>query len=275
MNNGRKDRAGFGSVGRVPSADRTVLPDGSRRVAAAVVVLAATIFAVLAVRYAGESTAGGVDGHLDRAVDALPATGHGLARAVTVFGSPPVVTVAAGALALLCLLARKPRAALLAVAGPGLTGLVTTFGKPVVDRTIGREESLAFPSGHTGGATSLALVCAAAAGRRARAPRARTPSCSPPRAPWWRAARSARGWSSPARTTRPTSSAASARRSPACSGWRCCSTPSRCADGPRQPDGHALAGATASSGVRYGMCACTRSCTNRSFPSTFGASTNG
>jgi membrane-associated phospholipid phosphatase len=29
-----------------------------------------------------------------------------------------------------------------------------------VDRTIGREESLAFPSGHTGGATSLALVCA-------------------------------------------------------------------------------------------------------------------
>ena len=144
----------------MPSADRTVLPDGSRRVAAAVVVLAVTIFAVLAVRYAGESTAGGVDGHLDRAVDALPATGHGLARAVTVFGSPPVVTVAAGALALLCLLARKPRGALLAVAGPGLTGLVTTFGKPVVDRTIGREESLAFPSGHTGGATSLALVCA-------------------------------------------------------------------------------------------------------------------
>lgn len=144
----------------MPSADRTLLPDASRRVAAAVVVLAATIFAVLAVRYAGESTAGGVDGHLDRAVDALPATGHGLARAVTVFGSPPVVTVAAGALALLCLLARKPRAALLAVAGPGLTGLVTTFGKPVVDRTIGREESLAFPSGHTGGATSLALVCA-------------------------------------------------------------------------------------------------------------------
>ena len=133
----------------MPSADRTVLPDGSRRVAAAVVVLAATIFAVLAVRYAGESSAGGVDGHLDRAVDALPATGHGLARAVTVFGSPPVVTVAAGALALLCLLARKPRWALLAVAGPGLTGLVTTFGKPVVDRTIGREESLAFPSGHT------------------------------------------------------------------------------------------------------------------------------
>jgi membrane-associated phospholipid phosphatase len=144
----------------VPSADRTALPDGSRRVAAAVVVLAVTIFAVLAVRYAGERTAGGVDGHLDRAVDALPATGHGLARAVTVFGSPPVVTVAAGALALLCLLARRPRAALLAVAGPGLTGLVTTFGKPVVDRTIGREESLAFPSGHTGGATSLALVCA-------------------------------------------------------------------------------------------------------------------
>jgi undecaprenyl-diphosphatase len=48
----------------------------------------------------------------------------------------------------------------LAVGGPGLTGLITTFGKPVVDRTIGRDDTFAFPSGHTGGATSLMLVCA-------------------------------------------------------------------------------------------------------------------
>jgi undecaprenyl-diphosphatase len=49
---------------------------------------------------------------------------------------------------------------LLALAGPGLTGLITTFGKPVIDRTIGHHGGLAFPSGHTGGATSLALVVA-------------------------------------------------------------------------------------------------------------------
>jgi undecaprenyl-diphosphatase len=129
-------------------------------VAAAVAVLAATVLAGLGAWYAGDRTAGRVDGHLDRAVDALPTSGHGVARAVIVLGSPPVVAVAAGVLALVCLLARRPRPAVLAVAGPGLTGLVTTFGKPVVDRTIGRDDTLAFPSGHTGGATSLALVCA-------------------------------------------------------------------------------------------------------------------
>jgi membrane-associated phospholipid phosphatase len=56
--------------------------------------------------------------------------------------------------------------------GPGLAGLITTFGKPVVDRTIGHHDTLAFPSGHTGGATSLSLVCAllvaSALGLRAR-----------------------------------------------------------------------------------------------------------
>jgi membrane-associated phospholipid phosphatase len=123
-----------------------------------VVVLAASVVAVLGARYSCDSSAGRVDGRLDQAVDALPGGGHGLARAVTAAGSPPVVVVAAVAVALACLLARRPRAALLAVAGPGLTGLVTTFGKPVVDRTIGQDGGLAFPSGHTGGATSLALV---------------------------------------------------------------------------------------------------------------------
>ena len=71
-----------------------------------------------------------------------------------------------------CLVTGAPRAAVLAVGGPGLAGLITTFGKPVVDRTIGHDDALAFPSGHTGGATSLSLVCAlllaAALGLRAR-----------------------------------------------------------------------------------------------------------
>jgi hypothetical protein len=40
-------------------------------------VLATTALAVLALHYAGDSTAGRVDGHLDRAVDALP--GHHVA----------------------------------------------------------------------------------------------------------------------------------------------------------------------------------------------------
>src|SRR5918993_14360 len=158
---------------------------------------------------------------------------------------PP--TVAAGALALLCLVARKPRAALLAVAGPGLTGLVTTFGKPVVDRTIGREESLAFPSGHTGGATSLALVCALllAAALELRAGETLLLAAA--------SAVVAGGAVGTGMVV------AGAHYPTDVVGGFCT----------------ALAGATASSGVWYGMCACTRSCTNRSFPSTFGASTNG
>ena len=150
----------LGTVGLVPFADRTLLPQGARRVAAAVAVLAATVVAVLAVQYAGDHSAGRVDGRLERAVAALPAAGDRFVRAATVLGSPLVVTVAAGVLALVCLLARRPGAAVLAVGGPGLTGLITTFGKPVVDRTIGHHDALAFPSGHTGGATSLSLVCA-------------------------------------------------------------------------------------------------------------------
>jgi undecaprenyl-diphosphatase len=156
----------------VALADRTLLPDGARWAASAVAVVAATVVAVLAVRYAGDHTAGRVDGHLDRAVDALPVAGDGLVRAVTVFGSQTFVTVSAVLLALVCLMTAAPRAAVLAVGGPGLTGLITTFGKHVVDRTIGHDDSLAFPSGHTGGATSLTLVCAlllaAALGLQAR-----------------------------------------------------------------------------------------------------------
>ena len=144
----------------MPLADRTLLPDGARWAASAVAVLAATVVAVLAMRYAGDHTAGRVDGHLDRAVDALPAAGGGFVQVVTVLGSPPVVTVFAGLIAVVCLLTGASRAAVFAVGGPGLTGLITTFGKPVVDRTIGHDDSLAFPSGHTGGATSLTLVCA-------------------------------------------------------------------------------------------------------------------
>jgi undecaprenyl-diphosphatase len=142
----------------VRSGRPTLLPSGLRAPAAALAALAAVVVGVLGVRYAGDSAPGRVDGHLDRAVDALP--GHEIARTVTHFGSPVFVTLAAALLALACLLGRRYRAAALAVAGPGLTGLVTTFGKPVVDRTIGHHGELAFPSGHTGGATSLALVVA-------------------------------------------------------------------------------------------------------------------
>jgi membrane-associated phospholipid phosphatase len=149
--------AGFGTVDRVPSRCRTLLPAGLHAAAAAAVVLATTVVAVLALQYGGDDTAGRVDGRLDRVVDTLP--GQHVAAAVAQLGSPPVVIVAAVVVALICLVGGHVRGAVLALGGPGLTGLVTTFGKPVVDRTIGGT-GYAFPSGHTGGSTSLALVVA-------------------------------------------------------------------------------------------------------------------
>ena len=147
--------AGFGTLGPVPLRYRAFLPRGLRVPAAVVAVLAALVVVVLGIKYAGDDSAGRVDGHLDQAVDALP---HLRLATLASFGAPAIVVVLAFLIAIGCLIARWWRAALLVLGGPGLTGLVTTFGKPLVDRTIGHHGGLAYPSGHTGGATSLTLV---------------------------------------------------------------------------------------------------------------------
>jgi membrane-associated phospholipid phosphatase len=46
----------------------------------------------------------------------------------------------------------------LAIVGPGLTGVATTTLKPIIGRTI--DGDFAYPSGHTGGATALGVVAA-------------------------------------------------------------------------------------------------------------------
>ncbi|HZG90710.1 MAG TPA: phosphatase PAP2 family protein [Pseudonocardia sp.] len=56
---------------------------------------------------------------------------------------------------------------MLAIVGPGLTGLATTTLKPLIGRTFNGE--FAFPSGHTGGATALGLVAALLVIRAVRA----------------------------------------------------------------------------------------------------------
>lgn len=96
-------------------------------------------------------------------VDALLADGAALGfdsglqpRDVVHLGSRTVVIPAAFVLALLALACRDRIGALVAVAGPGLTGALTEYLlKPLVN---GPEGPRAFPSGHTGGATSIALV---------------------------------------------------------------------------------------------------------------------
>ena len=65
-----------------------------------------------------------------------------------------LVAVLAG----VCLALGRRRLAVLAVAGPVVTGLATTVLKPVIERT--KNGDLAYPSGHMGAAVALALVVA-------------------------------------------------------------------------------------------------------------------
>ena len=95
---------------------------------------------------------------MDAVVDPLGAAHRWLVRRTVSLGSPPSVVVLAFALSAVCLLLGRRRLAVLAVVGPGLTGVCTTLLKPALGRTL--EGGFAFPSGHTGGATSLGLVLA-------------------------------------------------------------------------------------------------------------------
>jgi membrane-associated phospholipid phosphatase len=135
-----------------------LLPAALRRPVVAVVGLAAVVFLALTARYAGTSTAGLIDVHVDHVVDPLGSAHTWLVRHAMLLGSPPSVVMLAFGMAALCLVLRRPWLAVLAIAGPGLTGVATTLLKPAIGRTIG--DNFAFPSGHTGGATSLGLVAA-------------------------------------------------------------------------------------------------------------------
>lgn len=138
---------------------RVALPDVLRRPALIVVGLAVVVFTVLAARYAGQSDAGRVDWRAENLVDSLGGAHNWVLGRLATFGSPPFVVVAAVVLAVVCLVLGRRRLAVLAIVGPGLTGLATTFLKPAIGRTMDNA-GFAFPSGHTGGATSIALVLA-------------------------------------------------------------------------------------------------------------------
>ncbi|MDN5915772.1 MAG: phosphatase PAP2 family protein [Pseudonocardia sp.] len=131
-----------------------------RRPAPPVAGAAFGVFALLGLRYAGDANAGRVDTNTENAVDAVTGSHWRFVGWVIEFGSPPFVVLAGGLLAGLCLLLGRRRLAVLAIVGPGLTGLATTLSKPVFGRTIGEPAGFAYPSGHTGGATAIALVAA-------------------------------------------------------------------------------------------------------------------
>jgi undecaprenyl-diphosphatase len=134
------------------------LPNSLRRAAAWVAAVAAIAVGALGVRYEGLSRSSHTDRVLDRAVQSSVPDKERLFSLIHHLGNPASVIVLAGLLAVLAFVLSRRRLAVLAVLGPGLTGVATTVLKPVFDRTLGGTP--AYPSGHTAALTALAIVTA-------------------------------------------------------------------------------------------------------------------
>jgi undecaprenyl-diphosphatase len=126
-----------------------------------IAALAALVVVVLGVLYAGHSEPGRVDAWIIQpTADSVRPPWRYVALATDFLGEPAgaaalVVTTVTG-----CLLLRRPRAAVLVVAGAAMTVGTATVLKSLVGRTIHGDDNLSYPSGHTAFLTALALVLA-------------------------------------------------------------------------------------------------------------------
>jgi membrane-associated phospholipid phosphatase len=150
---------------RGPLPEPGLLPDRApsflvrvRRPATIVVALCALVLVTLGLRYTGETSGRWLDHAAQTLIRSWLPVRRGAARAVIDLFDPLPMAVLIGLLAGACLLLRRRRLALLAVAGPVLTGVATTVLKELFGRT--KDGDLAYPSGHGGAATALALVAA-------------------------------------------------------------------------------------------------------------------
>lgn len=114
-------------------------------------------FVALAARVAGVKGGLAADQSIDgRLIYRLRAL-KGMFVVLIQIGSPTGVALLSAALGLICLAGRDRRAAMYAAFGPPAAGALSEYVlKPLIDRT--KEGGLAFPSGHTTGAVSVALA---------------------------------------------------------------------------------------------------------------------
>ncbi|MCC3766345.1 phosphatase PAP2 family protein [Streptomyces sp. UNOC14_S4] len=138
-----------------------VLPPSLRAWLGLIAALAALMGVVLGVLYSGHGESGTVDRWIVRpTADSVRPPWRSVALALDFWGEPAGSTMLVAAVVTGCLLLRRPRAAVLVVAGTGLAVATTTLVKPLVGRTIHGADNLSYPSGHTAFATALALVVA-------------------------------------------------------------------------------------------------------------------
>ncbi|SDJ42715.1 phosphatase PAP2 family protein [Streptomyces indicus] len=123
-------------------------------------VIAAALVAVVGILYAGHSEPGRVDRwFVDPTDDTVRAPWRGVALFLDFWGEPAGAALLGAVAVVVCLVLRRPRGAVLVVAGAALSVGVTSALKSVVGRTI-HGEFLSYPSGHTAFVTAVALALA-------------------------------------------------------------------------------------------------------------------
>jgi len=126
-----------------------------------IAALAALVVVVVGVLYTGHNEPGGVDRWIIQpTADSVRPPWRRVALATDFLGEPAGAAMLVVAAVAGCLLLRRPRAAVLIVAGSGMTVATTKLLKPLVGRTIHGDGNLSYPSGHTAFLTALALVVA-------------------------------------------------------------------------------------------------------------------
>ncbi|MCG8919335.1 phosphatidic acid phosphatase [Actinokineospora sp. PR83] len=151
-----------------------LLPRPLRGPAAAVAAVCFAAVLALGLPVAGQADAGAADAAVTGAVDRVFAGVPGVLEPLSYSTHPAAMVGLMVVLVVIALRLRRPRVALLAVAGPVLTAAVNTWVlKPLFDRT--HDDYLAYPSGHTGTLVSiLAVITLVGAGSAPAGTRLRT-----------------------------------------------------------------------------------------------------
>jgi undecaprenyl-diphosphatase len=136
-----------------------VLPLSLRGWLGPIAALAALVVVALGALYADGSKPGVVDARISAAVHGVRPPWRYVALTLDFLGEPVGAATLVVAAVTGCLLLRRPRAAVLVVAGVGMAVGTATLLKSLVGRTI-HDGSLSYPSGHTAFLTALALVVA-------------------------------------------------------------------------------------------------------------------
>jgi undecaprenyl-diphosphatase len=140
-------------------APRPLLAPALRRPAAALVTGCTAVTVLLALAFAGQARADGLDAAVDAHVRSALGQYEEQLRQLAGLGGLVPVTGLTAALLLACLAARRWRGAALAgLAVPAAVALTDFVLKPLAGRTI--RGNLCFPSGHTAAMIALAATCA-------------------------------------------------------------------------------------------------------------------